>query len=88
MKAKRQVIHFGDMRLGVDSNRSRRTPTVRKPKGALEPVDRFKTPPGGRPRVETGNAAVADLGLRTGLGVWISVKANDLEVYRSAPPPR
>ena len=62
MKSKRVVIHFGDMRLGVDSNRSRRTPTVRKPKGAIEPVDRFKVPPGGRPRVETGNAAVADLG--------------------------
>ena len=62
VKSKRQLIHFGDMRLGVDSNRSRRTPTVRKPKGALEPVDRFKVPPGGRPRVETGNAAVADLG--------------------------
>jgi dihydroorotate dehydrogenase (NAD+) catalytic subunit len=62
VKSKRQLIHFGDMRLGVDSNRSRRTPTVRKPKGALEPVDRFKVPPGGRPRVETGSAAVADLG--------------------------
>jgi dihydroorotate dehydrogenase (NAD+) catalytic subunit len=75
MKAKRQVIHFGDMRLGVDSNRSRRTPTVRKPKGALEPVDRFKTPPGGRPRVETGNAAVADLGTSSAMAPTLAERA-------------
>jgi dihydroorotate dehydrogenase (NAD+) catalytic subunit len=75
MKAKRQVIHFGDMRLGVDSNRSRRTPTVRKPKGAFEPVDRFKAPPGGRPRVETGNAAVADLGTSSAVAPTLAERA-------------
>ena len=75
MKAKRQVIHFGDMRLGVDSNRSRRTPTVRKPKGAFEPVDRFKAPPGGRPRVETGNAAVADLGTSSAMAPTLAERA-------------
>jgi len=62
MKARKTVITFGEMRLGKDSDRSRRTPTVRKPKGLLEPVDRFKPPAGGRPRVESGAAAVADLG--------------------------
>jgi dihydroorotate dehydrogenase (NAD+) catalytic subunit len=61
MKPKKVVVTFGDMRLGVDNDRSRRTPTVRKPKGAMVPVDRFK-PPAGRTRVETGASAVADLG--------------------------
>jgi len=64
MKPKKTVVIFGDMRLGVDTNRSKRTPTVRKPKGAIEPVDRFK-PPSGRARVETGSSAVADLGAPT-----------------------
>jgi dihydroorotate dehydrogenase (NAD+) catalytic subunit len=62
MKAKRTVITFGDMRVGKDSNRSKRTPTVRKIKSAIADVDRIKVPDMGRPRVETGNAAVADLG--------------------------
>jgi dihydroorotate dehydrogenase (NAD+) catalytic subunit len=66
MKAKKQVIIFGDMRVGKDSpNRSKRTPTVRKIKGAIVPVDRTTGPPAGRPRVETGGAAVADLGAPT-----------------------
>ena len=67
MKAKKQVIIFGDMRVGKDSpNRSKRTPTVRKIKSAIVPVDRSAVRPGhqsgARPRVETGGAAVADLG--------------------------
>jgi dihydroorotate dehydrogenase (NAD+) catalytic subunit len=66
MKAKKQVIIFGDMRVGKDSpNRSKRTPTVRKIKSAIVPVDRTKSPPAGRPRIETGRAAVADLGAPT-----------------------
>jgi dihydroorotate dehydrogenase (NAD+) catalytic subunit len=65
MKAKRQVITFGDMRVGKDSpNRSKRTPTVRKIKSAIVPVDRTAGP-AGRPRIETGRAAVADLGAPT-----------------------
>ena len=62
MKSKRVVVHFGDMRLGKDSDRSKRTPTVRKLKSAIVPVDRFKNGPGGRPNVETGRAAAADPG--------------------------
>jgi len=66
VKGKKQVIIFGDMRVGKDSpNRSKRTPTVRKIKSAIVPVDRTKSPPAGRPRVETGAAAVADLGAPT-----------------------
>ncbi len=64
MTPKRRIIHFGDMRLGVDADRSKRTPTVRKSKGAIEPVDRFKVP-ASRPRVEAGSSAVADLGAPT-----------------------
>jgi dihydroorotate dehydrogenase (NAD+) catalytic subunit len=59
---KQVLIRFGDMRVGTDKNNSKRTPTVRKPKGAVEPADRFKMPEPGRARVETGAAAVADLG--------------------------
>ena len=55
------LIRFGDMRVGTDKVSSRRTPTVRRPKGAIEPADRI-TVPVSRPRVETGSAAVADLG--------------------------
>jgi dihydroorotate dehydrogenase (NAD+) catalytic subunit len=62
MSPKRQIIHFGDMRLGKDSNRSKRTPTVRKPKTGIVPEDRIKVPPAGRARVETEGAAVAGLG--------------------------
>ena len=63
MKSKKQVIMFGDMRVGTDKDRFRRTPTVRKPKGVVEPVDRFKVPqPGKGTRTETGSAAVAALG--------------------------
>jgi dihydroorotate dehydrogenase (NAD+) catalytic subunit len=65
MKAKRTIITFGDMRVGKDSpNRSKRTPTVRKIKSAIVPVDRTAGP-AGRPRIETGRAAVADLGAPT-----------------------
>ncbi len=51
--------------------------------------DRVRVAIDGAPSVlaDVTAAAVADLGLQPGLGVWISVKANDLEVYRSAPPP-
>jgi dihydroorotate dehydrogenase (NAD+) catalytic subunit len=63
MKTKKTVIAFGDMRLGKDSNRSKRTPTVRKDKNAIVPVDRFPISVGGRPRIETGASAVADLGV-------------------------
>jgi dihydroorotate dehydrogenase (NAD+) catalytic subunit len=59
---KQVLIRFGDMRVGQDTHKSRRTPTVRKPKGATEPMDRFKAPEPVRARVETGAAAVADLG--------------------------
>ena len=61
---KQVLIRFGDMRVGTDKDRSRRTPTVRKPKGAIEPSGRIKVP-ASRPRVETGGAAVADLGAPT-----------------------
>ena len=65
MKAKRTIITFGDMRVGKDSpNRSKRTPTIRKIKSAIVPVDRTAGP-AGRPRIETGRAAVADLGATT-----------------------
>jgi len=65
MKAKRTIITFGDMRVGKDSpNRSKRTPTIRKIKSAIVPVDRTAGPTG-RPRIETGRAAVADLGAPT-----------------------
>jgi dihydroorotate dehydrogenase (NAD+) catalytic subunit len=64
MKAKKTVVTFGDMRVGKDSDRSKRTPTVRKIKSAIVPVDRLKVP-AGRPRVEVGGAAVADLGAPT-----------------------
>jgi dihydroorotate dehydrogenase (NAD+) catalytic subunit len=63
MKTQKTVIAFGDMRLGKDSNRSKRTPTVRKDKNAIVPVDRFPISVGGRPRIETGASAVADLGV-------------------------
>jgi dihydroorotate dehydrogenase (NAD+) catalytic subunit len=65
MKAKKTVITFGtfgDMRVGKDSDRSKRTPTVRKVKSAIAPLDRSKGATGVRPRVETGSSAVADLG--------------------------
>ena len=65
MKAKRTIITFGDMRVGKDSDRSKRTPTVRKIKSAIVAVDRTKSPAGARPRVETGSSAVADLGAPT-----------------------
>jgi dihydroorotate dehydrogenase (NAD+) catalytic subunit len=63
MKAKKTVITFGDMRLGKDSNRSKRTPTVRKDKTARVPVDRFPARPGAGLRTGTGGSAVADLGV-------------------------
>ena len=62
MKAKKTVITFGDMRVGKDSHRSKRTPTVRKIKSAIVPVDRTVRAGDGRPRVEDGSAAIADLG--------------------------
>jgi dihydroorotate dehydrogenase (NAD+) catalytic subunit len=61
MKAKKTVVTFGDMRVGKDSDRSKRTPTVRKIKSAIVPVDRLRVP-AARPRVEVGGAAVAGLG--------------------------
>jgi dihydroorotate dehydrogenase (NAD+) catalytic subunit len=63
MKPKRTVITFGDMRVGRDSNRSKRTPTVRKDKSAVVPVDRFPVRSGAGLRTEIGGSAVADLGV-------------------------
>jgi dihydroorotate dehydrogenase (NAD+) catalytic subunit len=63
MKSKKQVVIFGDMRVGTDKDRSKRTPTVRKPKGALVPIDRLPAgPTGARARVESDVPVVADLG--------------------------
>jgi dihydroorotate dehydrogenase (NAD+) catalytic subunit len=89
---KQVLIRFGDMRVGTDSNRSKRTPTVRKAKGAIEPADRFKAP-AGRPRVETGGSAVADLGAPTAARPTLAVQAAldridlsvDLAPARGAP---
>jgi len=75
MKAKRTVITFGDMRVGKDSDRSKRTPTVRKVKSAIVPVDRIKVPGAGRPRVETGGSAVADLGAPTAVRPTLAEQA-------------
>jgi dihydroorotate dehydrogenase (NAD+) catalytic subunit len=90
---KQVLIRFGDMRVGTDSNRSRRTPTVRKAKGAIVPVDRFPVAPGGRPRVETGGSAVADLGAPTAVHPTLAEQAAldridlsvDLAPARGAP---
>jgi dihydroorotate dehydrogenase (NAD+) catalytic subunit len=62
VKARKQVVVASDFqnsefRIGKDSDRSKRTPTVRKVKSALGPLDRPA-----RTRVETGSSAVADLG--------------------------
>jgi dihydroorotate dehydrogenase (NAD+) catalytic subunit len=62
MKARKHVVVASDFqnsgfRIGKDSDRSKRTPTVRKVKAAIGPLDRPA-----RTRVETGSSAVADLG--------------------------
>ncbi len=66
MKARRKVITASDVRLSKSSGKPKRTPTVRTIKSAIVPVDRSAVrpvpPPGPRPRVETGGAAVAGLG--------------------------
>jgi molybdate transport system ATP-binding protein len=54
-------------------------------------ADRVRLDVDGPPRslVDVTPAAVADLGLRTGADVWLSVKATDVEVYeRSVIPSR
>jgi len=54
-------------------------------------ADRVRLDVEGPPRtlVDVTPAAVAELGLRPGADVWLSVKATDLEVYeRSVIPPR
>ena len=50
--------------------------------------DRVRVAVQGAPSVlaDVTAAAVADLGLRPGRRIWMSVKANDLEVYGAAPP--
>jgi dihydroorotate dehydrogenase (NAD+) catalytic subunit len=63
------------MRVGKDSDRSKRTPTVRKVKSAIVPVDRIKVPGAGRPRVETGGSAVADLGAPTAVRPTLAEQA-------------
>jgi len=62
VKARKKVVVASDFqnsgfRIGKDSDRSKRTPTVRKVKSAMGPLDRPV-----RTRVETGSSAVADLG--------------------------
>jgi len=51
------------------------TPTVRKVKSAIVPVDRIKVPGAGRPRVETGGSAVADLGAPTAVRPTLAEQA-------------
>jgi dihydroorotate dehydrogenase (NAD+) catalytic subunit len=63
VKARKRVVvasdfHNSEFRIGKDSDRSKRTPTVRKVKSPIAPLGR----PAGRTRVETGASAVADLG--------------------------
>jgi dihydroorotate dehydrogenase (NAD+) catalytic subunit len=66
MKARKKVITAYDVRLPKGSGKPKRTPTVRTIKSAIVPIDRSAVRPGhqsgARPRVETGGAAVADLG--------------------------
>ena len=62
MKPKKVVITLGGMRVGKDSDRSKRTPTVRKIKSAIVPVDRSRDQAATRPRAEDGRAAVAGSG--------------------------
>jgi dihydroorotate dehydrogenase (NAD+) catalytic subunit len=62
VKARKKVVVASDFqnsgfRIGKDSDRSKRTPTVRKARNAVGPLDRPV-----RTRVETGSSAVADLG--------------------------
>jgi dihydroorotate dehydrogenase (NAD+) catalytic subunit len=62
VKARKHVVVASDFqnsgfRIGKDSDRSKRTPTVRKVKRATGPLDRPV-----RTRIETGPSAVADLG--------------------------
>ena len=64
MKTKKRVVTSADVRSpkAAKGARVKRTPTVRKIKSAIVPVDRTTRSGNGRPRVETGGAAVADLG--------------------------
>ena len=68
MKAKKKVVTSADVRSPKATKGTRgavkgkRTPTVRTIKSAIVPVDRTTRSGNGRPRVETGGAAVADLG--------------------------
>jgi dihydroorotate dehydrogenase (NAD+) catalytic subunit len=62
VKPRKKVVVASDFqnsefRIGKDSDRSKRTPTVRKVKSTIGPLDRPV-----RTRVETGSSAVADLG--------------------------
>jgi len=72
MKARKKVVTASDVRLPKGSGKLKRTPTVRRIKSAIVPIDRSAVrpvpPPAGRTRVETGRAAVA------GLGTPMSVK--------------
>jgi dihydroorotate dehydrogenase (NAD+) catalytic subunit len=66
MKARKKVITSPDVRVPKGSGKPKRFATVRTIKSAIMPVDRSVSSPGHRPglrpRVETGGAAVADLG--------------------------
>jgi dihydroorotate dehydrogenase (NAD+) catalytic subunit len=66
MKARKKVITSPDGRASRGSGKPKRTPTVRTIKSAIVPVDRSAAAPGRQPgsgpKVETGSAAVADLG--------------------------
>jgi dihydroorotate dehydrogenase (NAD+) catalytic subunit len=66
MKARRKVVTATDVRVSKGSGKPKRTPTVRTIKSAIVPIDRSAARPGHQPgarvRVETGGAAVADLG--------------------------
>jgi len=68
MKPKKVVITLGDMRVGKDSDRSKRTPTVRKIKSAIVPVDRSRNPAASRPGVEAGRPTVAGPGAVSAVG--------------------
>jgi dihydroorotate dehydrogenase (NAD+) catalytic subunit len=58
VKARKRVVTSADARPA----KVKRTPTVRRIRSAIVPVDRTARSSNDRPRVETGGAAVADLG--------------------------
>jgi dihydroorotate dehydrogenase (NAD+) catalytic subunit len=77
MKARRKVVTASDVRQPKGSGKLKRTPTVRRIKSAIVPIDRSAvrpaSPSAGGPRVETGRGAVA------GLGAPVSVRPTLVE---------